>query len=125
MGRERLHHRSQRLLMQKFAWVPRGFAGRQKTKSKRFDAQDERARIGVTLETFRNSRTSLKPEVGAEGSAMEVSFDQQHPALSLLGQDERKIERNRGLSIVRLRAGDQQSLQLLFVPDLVQTQAEK
>jgi hypothetical protein len=56
---------------------------------------------------------------------MEVSLYQQYWTLSFLGEGNRKIECSRGLSIVRQRACNQKSFELLGVPDLVKPQPQK
>jgi hypothetical protein len=53
---------------------------------------------------------------------MKVSLNQQDGALSFFAEGNCKIERNGRLSIVRQRTGNQESFEVLLVPNLVKTQ---
>jgi hypothetical protein len=56
---------------------------------------------------------------------VQITFYEEHAPLSLLREYRRKIEGNRGLSIVRQRTGNQKTLQLLGVPELSKTNSQK
>jgi hypothetical protein len=79
----------------------------------------------MALQALRHSEAATETKFCANSGTMQVSFHKENASFPFFRKRNRQIERNGRLSIVRKRARNQKPLELLGIPELIQTQPQK
>jgi hypothetical protein len=89
------------------------------------DLTKRQTRVNCAFEAFRQASPRFQAELMSQGGPMKIGLHQQDFLLATLGQGRSEVQANRGLSIVRKWAGDQDSLQRGGLSQSAQSHPEK